>query len=495
MNRVFNRPNPDQVRVEASRSNYRPGPFSFQLESVVSSVKALLRKEVHGCSGLTRRERLLKLRATPCVRTGQTSPKFMKTNAVDPRMSSPARSIVLAASFAGLFFDGWELGLMPIASLSVSKSLLGQTYTDQLGGEWFAQLTAGLMLGAAIGGIGLGNLGDKIGRVKGMGISILIYSLFAGMGAFVTSLDQMLWLRFLSGLGVGGMWPNGVALVAECWSNKSRPLVMGIVGAGINTGVLALSQVAQFQPVTPDAWRWLFGWSAVPAVLGIAVLLFLPESPAWLANRGKSGGGTAHMAGLFKPPLLKLTLIGIALGSIPLVGAWSASKWMIPWADKVGGVTHPGYKALTQGWWALGSTLGSFFGAQIAGLVGRRLSYFAISLGASISTLLMFNATAPLSPSFLPMVFVQGFISTLFFGWLPLYLPELFPTRVRAAGSGLAYNSGRFVTAALVFGAAGLVGLFQGDYAKVGSVCSLVYGLGMIVIRWAPDTAGKRMDE
>jgi MFS transporter, SHS family, sialic acid transporter len=198
---------------------------------------------------------------------------------------------------------------------------------------------------------------------------------------------------------------------------------------------------------------------------------------------------------LLRPPLLRLTLIGIMLGSIPLVGAWSASKWMIPWADQVGGATHPGYKALTQGWWALGSTLGSFMGAQVAGLLGRRLTYFLISLGATASTWWMFNGTAPLQASFLPIVFVQGFVATLFFGWLPLYLPELFPTRVRAAGSGVAYNSGRFVTAVLVFGAASLAVLFEGDYAKVGSVCGAVYALGMIAIRWAPDTTQKRLED
>lgn len=378
-----------------------------------------------------------------------------------------ARLTVLIASFVGLLFDGWELGLMPIASLSVTKSMLGAAYTDALGGVWFARLTAGLMFGAALGGIWLGNLGDRVGRVRAMGLSILLYSVFAGMGAFVTNLEQMLLLRFLSGLGVGGMWPNGVALVSECWPNRSRPLVSGIMGAGMNAGVLTLSQVARYHPITPDSWRWLFGWSAVPALLGFLVLVALPESPRWLATRTQSQAKNASaLAELFRPPILRLTLIGIALGSIPLVGAWSASKWMIPWADKLGGASQPGYKALTQGWWALGSTLGSFFGAQIAGLLGRRLTYFLISFGAAAMTLVMFNFTAPLRSSFLPIVFIQGFIATLFFGWLPLYLPELFPTRIRASGSGLSYNSGRFVTAAMVFAAAGLVVVFKGTMRK-----------------------------
>lgn len=412
-----------------------------------------------------------------------------------PDLTRAARIVVLLASFAGLVFDGWELGLMPIASLSITKSLVGVHYTNVAGGDWFAWLTASLMFGAAIGGIWLGNLGDRIGRVRAMGISILFYSAFAGMGAFVTSLEQMLVLRFLCGLGVGGMWPNGIALVTECWPNASRPFISGVMGTGINVGVLVLSQVARLKPITPDAWRWLFGWSALPALLGVLVLVAVPESPKWLATRGQMKKSAAPLAELFRPPLLRLMIIGIVLGSIPLVGAWSASKWMIPWADKLGGNAQPGYKAITQGWWALGSIFGSFFGGQIAGYLGRRIAYFFISLGATVLTLVMFNFTAPLQASFLPIVFVQGLVATLFFGWLPLYLPELFPTRVRATGSGVAYNSGRFATAAGVFAAGSLVAVFQGDFAKVGSVCALVYAFGMLAIWWAPDTSKKSLDD
>ena len=163
------------------------------------------------------------------------------------------------------------------------------------------------------------------------------------------------------------------------------------------------------------------------------------------------------MRELFRAPLLRITLIGIMLGSIPLVGAWAASKWMIPWADQIGGVTQPDYKAMTQGWWAFGAILGSFAGGQIASLLGRRRSYFLISLGSMVLTIAMFQLTAPLQPSFFPIVFAQGFVATLFFGWLPLYLPELFPTHVRATGSGISYNVGRFATAGGVLAAGAAV--------------------------------------
>lgn len=406
-----------------------------------------------------------------------------------------ARVAVLAAAFLGLLFDGVELGLMPVASLSVSKSLLGDTFTPAVGGDWFARFTAALMLGAAIGGIALGALGDRIGRSRAMGVSILFYSVCAALGSLVTSQEQMLVLRFLVGLGVGGMWPNGIALVAESWPTASKATVSGVMAAGLNAGILMLAQLAQAWPITPDSWRWIFRLAGLPAVLGLLVLAVLPESPQWLATRAgegrrREGDATPKpnpLAALFRPPLVRTTLAAVLVSAIPMVGAWSASKWMVPWADSVAGPTQASYKAVTQGWWAAGSVLGSFVGAQLVGWLGRRGSYLLISAAATAATAAMFRLTAPLEPTFLPIVFVQGFVSTLFFGWLAVYLPALFPVDVRATGSGLAYNSGRFLTALGVLASGWLFAALGGDYARVGGLLSLVYAVGLVAIWLAPN--------
>lgn len=410
-------------------------------------------------------------------------------------MNLAQRYLVLVTCFVALVFDGVELGLMPIASLSVSKSLLGSAFTSELGGEWFARFTASLMLGAAIGGIALGALGDRIGRTRAMGVCILFYSIFAALGAYARTQEQMLVLRFLVGLGVGGLWPNGIALVSECWSNASRPLVSGAMMAGLNAGILLLSQLARQWTITPESWRWVFQFAGVPALLGVFVLLALPESPKWLASRGASPQNAAPLRALFQPQLIRFTLVGILLSAIPMAGAWSASKWMIPWADKVAGASNVTYKAATQGWWALGATIGSFAGAQVASWLGRRLSYALISAATVTMTVAMFQLTAPLRPGFHAIVFAQGLVATLFFGWLALYLPELFPTRVRATGSGLAYNSGRFATALGVLAAGFLFAALGGDYPRVGTLCAMIYALGLVVVWWAPDTKERDLSE
>lgn len=401
-------------------------------------------------------------------------------------LSTSARITILVASFLGLLFDGFELGLMPLASTSVTRSLLGAESTTSLEGVWFARYSAALLFGAAIGGIALGNLGDWIGRTRAMGISILFYSIFASLGIFVTTQEQMLLLRFLVGLGVGGVWPNAVTLVSECFPGYSRPFVSGTLSAGLNAGILLLSQLARIWPVTPDHWQWIFQLAGAPAILGVLVLVVLPESPRWKNSRTSTTKASSNISGLLEPSILRCTILGVLLSSIPMVGAWSASKWMIPWAGQIADATDAGYKAMTQGWWALGATIGSFAGAQLANLLGRRISYFLISIFSTLFTILMFQWTAPLEPGFLPIVFVQGLVATLFFGWLSVYLPELFPMHLRATGSGLAYNSGRFATAAGVLFAGVLFAWLGGDYPTVGSLCSLIYALGAIAIWFAP---------
>jgi MFS transporter, SHS family, sialic acid transporter len=164
------------------------------------------------------------------------------------------RLFVLLIAFTGLVGAGFQLGLMPLAALSVSRDLLGSGFEHGIAGDWFARYTAALMLGAAFGGIFLGSLGDKIGRARAMGVCVLCYSLFGAAGAFVSSQEQLLGLRFLAGLGVGGMWPNGVALVSECWSSATRPMVAGVIGTGLNIGILCVSQLGRMRSVT-GSWN------------------------------------------------------------------------------------------------------------------------------------------------------------------------------------------------------------------------------------------------
>lgn len=406
-----------------------------------------------------------------------------------------AKWVVLGAAFLGWLFAGAQLGLMPFAALTISRDLMGASFTKAGAGTWFAAYSALTMLGAATGGILFGNLGDKYGRATGLSWSIVCYTTFGLAGYFARTQEQLIVLRFMVGLGVGGTWPNGVSLISEFWSDVSRPALAGLMGAGANLGILLLSLVGKLYVVTPETWRPLMLMTGSPIVLGLLALVLLPESPKWLAARGArtTAAPGIPLRDLLRPPLLRTTLLGISLGTIPLLGAWASSKWMLPWAESIGGAANPGYKAVTLLCWSTGATAGGLLGGYVGQLFGRRLSYSLISLGACGMNLLIYTQLKPLEAAFLPAVFVQGAVSTMFFGWLPLYLPEIFPTRVRATGMGISYNSGRFLTAAGVMAAGLLIQVFNGDYAHVGAITGLIYALGIPVILMAPETKGKQL--
>ena len=422
-------------------------------------------------------------------------------------LSRSGRFLVLFAAFTGWMFAGLEMGTFPLLARSATSDFFASSSEDPVGdsaqeksaegqvGKWFAWYTCAFLMGAATGGLVFGWFGDRAGRVKSMGLSILWYSGWTGASYFAQSLEQLLFLRFLASMGIGGMWPTGVSLTSEAWPDVSRPMLAGLIGTAANVGIVSIAFIARLRAITPEDWRWVMLVGAAPIFLGFLVLALVPESPGWLAerNREKISGTRTPVSDVFTPPLLKLTIIGICLGTIPLLGGWGSGNWLIPWAGQVYQETDPTFKGWTMMSRSGGAVLGSLIGGWLASLLGRRITYFVISLGSlSISGYIFWKLT-PESSEFLTWVFLLGFVSTVFFGWLPLYLPELFPTYARATGSGVTFNFGRIVSTAGVLGASALIVYYQGDYGRVGRVTSLIYALGMIVILFAPDTSGKQL--
>jgi MFS family permease len=418
----------------------------------------------------------------------------LQAQAFAPELSSGGRRLVLAMGFLAWMFAGLEMALLPLTARPAVESLLraaGAVPSEELLGLWFSRQVALFLIGAAAGGFLLGRVGDRRGRVQSMAWSVLCYSFFTLISSRVRSPEALALLRLLAGIGVGGTWPAAVSLVSEAWPKAARPVVAGILGSAANVGIFLTGAAGRWLAVTPESWRWAMVAGGLPAILGLAVFA-LPESPQWLSRRS---GPVGRARDLFRPPLLGRALLGILLGTVPLLGAWASGKWLIPWADYRGGNAVPGLKGTTQAIWAAGAVLGSFFGGILAHRLGRRRSYFVISLGAFVVNLSLYSLLHPLHPAFQPAVFLLGFVGSLYFGWLPLCLPELFPTRVRATGSGLAYNFGRILSAAGVLGSGALFAWFAADYAKVGQVMSGIYALGMVLILIAPDLAKGEAEE
>jgi MFS family permease len=358
--------------------------------------------------------------------------------------------------------------------------------------RWIARYNASFLLGAALGGLLFGWIGDWQGRVRAMALSIVCYTLFTGAAFFAATPESLLALRFLTGLGVGGMWPTGVSLASEAWSDVSRPLLAGVLGTAANVGIVAMGVISwKVRSVTADDWRWVMVVGALPFVLGVLVWALVPESPNWLAGRGTGPAKkpAASLDTVFRPPLLSRTVLGVCLGIIPMLGGWGATQWMVMWSEAVAPITNPEEKAFTIVMRAAGGTIGSLIGGWVANQLGRRTTYFVISLVSWGMCEYIYLALNPQrDASFQMWVFAAGFVTTIFFGWLPLYLPELFPTAARATGTGVSFNFGRIATAFGVLWTGWLVAAFHENYSRAGSLISLIYAAGLIVILFAPDT-------
>ena len=123
------------------------------------------------------------------------------------------------------------------------------------------------------------------------------------------------------------------------------------------------------------------------------------------------------------------------------------------------------------------------------------MAYFLLCLGSLVSCAWLFRGFDSYSVSFLALTFLVGGLTAAFYGWLPLYLPELFPTRVRATGQGIGYNAGRVLAAVGALQMGALMQTFHGSYAQAGAVITLVYAVGMVIIWIAPETKGKPLPE
>jgi MFS family permease len=462
------------------------------------------------------------------------------------------------------------------------------TTDERVIGLWFGVVTAGFLVGAATGGVLFGWLGDRIGRVRAMTLSVLAYSLFTGLCGFAGQAWQVGALRFVAALGMGGEWSLGVALVMEVWPNRSRAFMAGLIGAAGNVGYMLVGFVglglaallgavrgwmtsAGLADDTADwflrnqGWRMVMMVGALPALLTFLIRLFVPESKKWQEGKARghtSGWATRDLLGVMvgatgpalmvylwawsEPewlhslpvrlggsllglilatvgytyplvrylqrqaagdgpaagPTLRRMLLAACLSGVALLGTWGSVQWAPSWADSLA-AKGQGAKEYTQIALAIGAIIATLLAALMGDWIGRRRAYALLCVLSLGSVILLFQANSGFDRAFLASATFAGGATASFYGWLPLYLPELFPTRVRATGQGFGFNFGRILAAVgtLQTGVLFKTDIHIGDrvlaagYPSACSLISLIYLVGVVIIWLAPETRGKPLPE
>jgi SHS family sialic acid transporter-like MFS transporter len=492
---------------------------------------------------------------------------------------------VLIAAFLGWMFDGFEIGLFPVIGQPALRDLLGPNTPASDTAAWFGAIISVFLVGAATGGVLFGWLGDKIGRVRAMSLSIFTYAIFTGLCGFATEAWHIAALRFIASLGMGGEWALGVALVNEVWPGKSRALIAGLIGAAANVGFLlvallsmglggfigtaeallkgiGLSDGLTQHLLANSAWRLLMITGAFPALIIFFIRLFVKESDKWEDEKAK--GSTSHWSNtdligvliacvaaliiiwVWSPAMARLNwvwatlitfvglgvalwgylhpvkqylaraiaagsltpetrarvirsmLFGAVLAGVALLGTWGSIQWAPRWAAELmpdtATVKHFA-REKTQIATSLGAIVATILAAVAAGRYGRRMTYTVLCAGSIASALYFYQGNSTFGTGFLWAAFLAGGVTASFYGFFPLYFPELFPTSVRATGQGFAYNFGRIFAAIGGLQTATLMKAFDGSFAKTGSVLAAIYLVGIVAIWFGPETKDKALPE
>jgi MFS family permease len=358
--------------------------------------------------------------------------------------------------------------------------------------------TAGLagtvtLLSSAIGGWLGGYLADRIGRVKTLQFTILWFSAFSLICAFVQNFDQLLIARALLGLGFGGEWAAGAVLIGEAIRPQYRGRAVGSVQSGwaIGWGLAVLSQAILFSALPPEtAWRWMFAIGALPALLVFFLRRYVTEPEIAAATRATqiASGERPGLGEIFKGPILKTTILA-SLAATGCQGGYYAITFWVPrfltTERNLSIVSSTGYLAAL----IIGSFAGYLVGAWLADKIGRRKLFLYTSLGA-IAVVIAYTQL-PLNNQILWLLgFPLGFFASAYFSGVGAFLTELYPTRLRGSGQGFCYNFGRGIGALFPF----LVGALSNSTSLADAIAIfavVAYGLFFIAAFALPETRGK----
>lgn len=421
--------------------------------------------------------------ANPVVDAAQTA------TAAPPRMNRYLW-LVLASAFLAWMFDSIALNVFTLI-LTPSMADLLQT-TDRAAIVGTGGLIVAIKLAAwGIGGTVFGVLTDRFGRARIMLVTIIIYAVFTALSAAAQDWVQLAVCQAIAGLGIGGEWAAGAALLAESLPERLRPRLMIVMQLAFSVGYFFAAVVNL--GVGATSWRWVLLWCAIPAILVIVLRLFVKEPERWVRTQQRSDErALGSLRRLFAPDLRRRTIGGFLSAMALMVGSFAATTFAPSWIAALtdGG---PAAAAANASYFAMLLNGGAIVGYIVliwltASAIGRRGSYFVYCLGALVTAVVMFTGARSVE-AILVIAPIAGFFMLGGFGVFAVWLPELFPTAVRATGQGFCFNFARIITGIGTLTTGVLVGAL-GSFPMAGLVVSLVFALGLFTIWIGPETRG-----
>jgi len=421
---------------------------------------------------------------------------------------------VLGISSLAWMFDCMGQQFFALGRQPAITQLLGASATPGAVAEYSGYATSVFMIGWASGGVLFGILGDRIGRVKTMTMTVLFYSLFTGLSALSVGVVDFMVYRLVTGLGVGGMFAAGVALVAETMPDSARPYALGWLQAFSTVGNMTAAVIGmalgglQQAGIVGSAWRWMFAVGGLPALLCVWITRRLREPEQWrkaMLDRTKLGTRLGSIGELFSDSRWRRhAIVGLLLAFSGVVGLWGIGFFSYDLLRTVFDRTSltPGEKTFWIGTTSLLQNFGAFLGVyaftRVTQRIGRRRAFAWSFIAALLATSFTFAFLRRFSDIFW-MIPLMGFTHLALFGGYSIYLPELFPTRLRSTGTSFCYNVGRFVAAAgpLALGLlSSRVFVHEAEPMRwAGVTMSLVFLVGLATLPFAPETLGRPLPE
>jgi MFS family permease len=375
------------------------------------------------------------------------------------------------------------------------KELLGARATPENVGWYGGIILAIFLVGWAVGGVLFGILADYLGRARTLVITILIYAVFTALAGFSHTWWALAIYRFLTALGIGGEWAAGATLVAEVWPESMRVKGAGLLQSAWGAGYFLAAGMSLL--LSHYSWRVMFFVGLAPALVAMLVRMKVKEPERWHKER-PAGGSRFTLLELFRPEHRRDTAVGSALAFVAVFGLWGATNWTPSLIRELLEPRHLDPSQITRlASYAVmslnaGAIIGYFAFPPLAERIGRRGAFFIMLAGSAITLPLTF--LLPHSYSNVVLVLpALGFFTNGIFSGFPVYLPELFPTRIRATGAGFCFNAGRVFAASGPFLTGWLITQL-GTFARAASAVAVVYVFGMAVLLFARETRGRALE-